>query len=57
MFKADMTCFVVNIFEDGEWAIMGWKDLLGLRGCGFFHVIEAKIKLFNKHGLPVTKTK
>ncbi len=25
-------------FEDGEWAIMEWKDSLGLRGCGFFHV-------------------
>lgn len=23
-------------FEDGEWAIMEWKDSLGLRGCGFF---------------------
>ena len=22
---------------DGEWAIMEWKDPLGLRGCGFFH--------------------
>jgi hypothetical protein len=41
---ADMTCIVENIFEDGEWAILEWKDPLGLRGCGFFHVIDGKIK-------------
>ena len=35
---AEMTCIVENIFEDGEWAIMEWKDPLGLRGCGFFHI-------------------
>lgn len=42
---ADMVCLVENIFEDGEWAILEWKDPLGLRGCGFFHVVEGKIKL------------
>ncbi len=41
---ADMVCFVENIFEDGEWAILEWKDPLGLRGCGFFQVIDGKIK-------------
>ncbi len=41
---AEMTCIVENIFEDGEWAILEWKDPLGLRGCGFFHVVEGKIK-------------
>jgi Ketosteroid isomerase homolog len=40
---ADMTCIVENLFEDGEWAIMEWKDPLGLRGCGFFHVQNEKI--------------
>lgn len=35
---AKMVCIVENIFEDGEWAIMEWKDQLGLRGCGFFHI-------------------
>lgn len=34
--KAKMVCIVENIFEDGEWAILEWKDPLGLRGCGFF---------------------
>ena len=43
--RADMTCIVENLFEDGEWAIMEWRDPLGLRGCGFFHVIDGKIKL------------
>lgn len=42
--QADMTCIVENLFEDGEWAILEWKDPLGLRGCGFFHVIDGKIQ-------------
>ena len=41
--QADMTCIVENIFEDGEWAIMEWRDPLGLRGCGFFHIFDSKI--------------
>jgi ketosteroid isomerase-like protein len=40
--SADMTCIPENIFEDGEWAILEWKDPLGLRGCGFFKVIDGK---------------
>jgi len=43
--QADMVCVPENIFHDGEWAIMEWKDPNGLRGCGFFHVVEGKIKL------------
>ena len=42
---AKMVCLVENIFEDGEWAILEWRDPHGLRGCGFFHVIEGKIAL------------
>ena len=42
--SADMTCIPEHIFEDGEWAILEWKDPLGLRGCGFFKVIDGKIK-------------
>ena len=41
--KAEMVCIVENIFEDGEWAILEWKDPLGLRGCGFFQVQNDKI--------------
>ncbi|MDA3943791.1 MAG: nuclear transport factor 2 family protein [Bacteroidetes bacterium] len=40
---AEMNCIPENIFEDGEWGILEWKDPLGLRGCGFFHVVEGKI--------------
>ena len=40
---ADMTAIVENIFEDGQWAILEWKDPPGLRGCGFFHVVNGKI--------------
>ena len=42
--KADMVCIIENIFEDGDWAILEWKDPLGLRGCGFFHIMNDKIK-------------
>lgn len=41
--KAKMVCVVEQILEDGEWAILEWKDPLGLRGCGFFHVVNGKI--------------
>ena len=41
--SATMVCLVENIFEDGEWAILEWRDPLGLRGCGFFHVQDGFI--------------
>lgn len=41
--RAEMTCVVENIFEDGEWAILEWSDPNGLRGCGFFHVRDDRI--------------
>ena len=41
--QAEMICIIENIFEDGEWVILEWKDPLGLRGCGFFHIINDKI--------------
>src|SRR5262245_59841330 len=40
---ANMICIFENIFEDGEWAILEWRDPLGLRGCGFFHVQDGRI--------------
>lgn len=40
---AEMVTIVENIFEDGQWAILEWKDPLGLRGCGFFQVVNGKI--------------
>ncbi|MDB5198387.1 MAG: steroid delta-isomerase [Chitinophagaceae bacterium] len=42
--NAEMVCLIENIFEDGEWAILEWKDPLGLRGCGFFNIEDNKIK-------------
>lgn len=41
--QAEMVCIIEHLFEDGEWAILEWKDPLELRGCGFFHVQEGKI--------------
>ena len=40
---ANMVCIVENLFEEGDWAILEWRDPLGLRGCGFFHVVDGKI--------------
>lgn len=41
--NAEMVCIPENIFEDGDWAIMEWKDPIGLRGCGFFQTKNDKI--------------
>ncbi len=41
--RAQMVCLIESLFEDGEWAILEWRDPLGLRGCGFFHVREGRI--------------
>jgi limonene-1,2-epoxide hydrolase len=41
--RATMTCPVENIFEDGEWAILEWRDPKGLRGCGFFQIRNDQI--------------
>jgi hypothetical protein len=42
--RAKMVCLVENLFEDGEWAILEWRDPLGLRGCGFFQVRDSLIQ-------------
>ncbi|MCB1053669.1 MAG: nuclear transport factor 2 family protein [Acidobacteria bacterium] len=63
--QATMTCLVENIFEDGEWAILEWRDPLGLRGCGFFQFQDGlivyqrgywdKLSFLRMHGLPIPK--
>lgn len=61
--RAEMTCIRENLFESGEWAILEWRDPLGLRGCGFFHVVDDRIvfqrgyfdqlTFFRLNGIPV----
>lgn len=61
--EAEMVCIVENLFEDGDWAILEWKDPLGLRGCGFFRIRDGKIvfqrgywdklSFLRQHGLPI----
>ena len=41
---ADMHCIIENIYQDGDWAILEWKDPQGLRGCGFFKIEAGKIR-------------
>lgn len=69
-----------NLFEDGEWAILEWSGggtwrgefastapngrSFTLRGCGFFHVLDGKIRFqrgyfdkatwFGQLGIPLT---
>ncbi|HLO67740.1 MAG TPA: nuclear transport factor 2 family protein [Holophaga sp.] len=62
---ADMVCIVENLFEDGEWAILEWRDPLGLRGCGFFRVVDGlisfqrgywdKLTFLRQHNLPLPR--
>ncbi len=62
---AEMVCIVENLFEDGEWAILEWRDPKGLRGCGFFHVVDGriafqrgywdKLSFLRSQGLPLPK--
>src|SRR5215207_5416946 len=61
--SARMHCIVEQIFQDGEWAILEWRDPLGLRGCGFFHVVGGqivfqrgywdKLSFLRQHDLPI----
>ena len=41
--SATMVCIPVQILEDGQWAILEWRDPLGLVGCGFFQVVDGRI--------------
>jgi ketosteroid isomerase-like protein len=60
---AKMVCIPENIFEDGDWAILEWRDPLGLRGCGVFRIENGKIvfqrgywdklSFLKAHGLPI----
>ena len=60
---AEMVCVPENLFEDGEWAILEWRDPLDLRGCGFFYIVDGKIRFqrgywdklsfLRQHGLPI----
>ena len=61
--QTKMVCIVENIFEDGQWAILEWRDPLGLRGCGFFQIVNNKIlfqrgywdklSFLRQHNLPI----
>lgn len=64
--RADMTCIVENLFEDGSWAILEWRDPTGLRGCGFFEIVDGRIhfqrgywdqlSFLRQQGLPIPES-
>ena len=35
-----LVCEIENIFQDGDWAILEWKDPKGLRGRGVFNIVN-----------------
>ena len=41
---AEMVCLPEQILEDGEWAVLEWRDPMGLRGCGFFRIVDGLIR-------------
>uniref|UniRef100_A0A7C2K2F7 Nuclear transport factor 2 family protein n=1 Tax=Schlesneria paludicola TaxID=360056 RepID=A0A7C2K2F7_9PLAN len=63
---ANMVCLVEHLFEDGDWAILEWRDPQGLRGCGFFRVIDGlihfqrgywdQLTFLRQRGLPLPTT-
>lgn len=63
--KAEMVCVIENVFEDGDWGMLEWKDPKGLRGCGFFRIKNDKIifqrgywdrlSFLRQQGLPLPK--
>jgi hypothetical protein len=64
--NAKMVCIVEQIFQEGAWAILEWRDPLGLRGCGFFHVVNDemvfqrgywdKLSFLRLQGLPLPES-
>jgi limonene-1,2-epoxide hydrolase len=63
--KAEMVCIIENIFQDGDWGMLEWRDPKGLRGCGFFQTKDGKIifqrgywdrlSFLRQQGLPLPK--
>jgi hypothetical protein len=60
---AHMTCLIEAIHEAGDVAALEWRDPLGLRGSGFFTVVDNqivfqrgywdKLSFLKMHGLPI----
>lgn len=61
--QAKMVCIIEQILEDGDWAVLEWRDPVGLRGCGFFRIVEGRIQFqrgywdqlsfLRQHNLPI----
>lgn len=63
--RAKMTCLVERILEDGDWAVLEWRDPGGLRGCGVFQVVGGlihfqrgywdELSFLRQQGLPIPR--
>lgn len=40
----EMHCIPVQIIEEGDWAVLEWRDPKGFNGCGFFEVKDGLIQ-------------
>jgi hypothetical protein len=45
--NAHLVCEIESLFEDGQWAILEWRDPAGLRRCGFFISLRTAKLPFN----------
>jgi len=41
----NMHCIPIQIIEEGEWAVLEWRDPNGLQGCGFFNIKNDLIQI------------
>ena len=64
--RAQMTCVIESLYQDGSCAILEWSDPNGLRGCGFFRIDNGlitfqrgyfdQLSFFRKQGLAVPQS-
>jgi ketosteroid isomerase-like protein len=43
------TLHVVNLLEDGEWAVLEWRNTQGLRGCDLFNIRYGRIVVHRRY--------
>jgi len=65
MFASGLASAKMHCIVENQWAILEWRDPGGLRGCGFFHVVDGQIifqrgywdrlSFLRLHGLPLPK--
>ena len=47
--RAADTLHALNLLEDGEWAILEWRDTQGRRGCDLFNIRYGRIVVHRRY--------